>query len=117
MCGICGIYNYKSKEEINPKIIKNMTNVLHHRGPDGEGIFIDENVGLGFKRLSIINISEGHQPIKNDDNSIVAICNGEIFNYKEVRNTLTNKGHRFKTGSDCEVILHLYEEYKGATRC
>lgn len=88
-----------------------MINVLTHRGPDDTGYYTDENVTLGFTRLSIIDIEGGHQPLQNEDHSITLICNGEIFNYIELKNLLIAKGHVFKTCCDVEVIIHLYEEY------
>src|ERR1700689_4581266 len=88
-----------------------MTRTLTHRGPDDSGCFIDGSVALGFRRLSIIDLATGNQPLANEDESIFLVCNGEIFNYRELRAELIAKGHRFRTGSDVEVLLHLYEEY------
>ncbi len=105
MCGICG---YLGIEEDG--LLEKMTSVLTHRGPDGEGYFQEGPVGLGHRRLSIIDVAGGQQPIFNEDKSLVLVCNGEIYNYKELRQDLLAKGHRFKTHSDSEVILHLYEE-------
>ena len=88
-----------------------MCDTIVHRGPDDEGIFISGRVGLGMRRLSIIDLSGGQQPIFNEDNTISVICNGEIYNFRELRETLIDLGHRFKTRSDTEVIVHAYEEY------
>ncbi len=82
-----------------------------HRGPDDEGAYSDQHVAIGMRRLSIIDLDHGHQPIANEDNSIVIVCNGEIYNFRELRARLIAKGHKFKTASDTEVILHLYEEH------
>jgi asparagine synthase (glutamine-hydrolysing) len=87
-----------------------MTQTLVHRGPDSSGYFVEEHVGLGFRRLSIIDIEGGDQPLFNEDGSIVLMCNGEIFNYRELKNTLIHKGHVFRTNCDVEVLLHLYED-------
>lgn len=111
MCGICGIYNTKNKQKIEEAQILSMLEKIRHRGPDGEDLYVDEKVGLGFNRLSFIDLSGGMQPIKNEDGQVVMICNGEIFNYKELKEDLLAKGHVFRTGTDTEVVLHLYEEY------
>lgn len=111
MCGFVGFVGKQSKEE-KRKIIKDMANMIVHRGPDSDGYYIDDNVALGFRRLSIIDLDEGSQPIYNEDKSMVIVFNGEIYNYKELKEGLINKGHKFKTNTDTEVILHGYEEYK-----
>lgn len=112
MCGICGIIDltYQGRKE-HFSVITTMTEKLRHRGPDSNAYYHDDNFVFGFSRLSIIDLKGGMQPISNEDDSIVLICNGEIFNYIELRQQLTGKGHLFKTGSDVEVILHLYEAY------
>lgn len=111
MCGICGFIKFKRCDiEENRHVIKKMTAKLRHRGPDAEEIMVFNNIALGFTRLSIIGIDNGMQPIANEDDSVVLICNGEIFNYVELRDMLRMRGHRFRTNSDVEVILHLYEE-------
>lgn len=112
MCGICGIIDlsYQGRKEHFP-IIAPMTEKLRHRGPDSSAYYYGDNFVFGFSRLSIIDMKGGMQPIGNEDDSIVLICNGEIFNYIELRQMLIAKGHLFKTGSDVEVIIHLYEEY------
>ena len=111
MCGFVGFVGKQSKEE-KRKIIKDMANMIIHRGPDSDGYYIDDNVALGFRRLSIIDLDNGSQPIYNEDKSMVIVFNGEIYNYKELKEELINKDHKFKTNTDTEVILHGYEEYK-----
>lgn len=110
MCGICGKICSPGKKA-DEALIRKMCGVITHRGPDDEGTFIHENVGLGMRRLSIIDIEGGHQPMFNEDKTICIVYNGEIFNFKEERKKLIQKGHFFKTNSDTEVILHLYEEF------
>jgi asparagine synthase (glutamine-hydrolysing) len=111
MCGIAGIFYRDTQKYVDQSLVKNITHTLHHRGPDDEGYYIKKNIGLGHKRLSIIDLETGHQPISNEEGSLWIIFNGEIYNYIELRSELLAKGHRFKTHSDTEVILHLYEEY------
>jgi asparagine synthase (glutamine-hydrolysing) len=110
MCGIAGIMNYEQMVP-DPLVLKRMTDIIEHRGPNDSGFWSEEGIGLGFRRLSIIDIKEGHQPLSNEDDSIWIIFNGEIYNYKALRELLIGKGHRFKTHTDTEVIVHLYEEY------
>lgn len=105
MCGIAGI-NF---EDVN--LVKQMCKVITHRGPDDEGYYSDKDITLGHKRLSIIDLQTGKQPIYNEDKSIVIVYNGEIYNYRELQEVLETKGHRFYTASDTEVIIHAYEEY------
>ncbi|MEO0280588.1 MAG: asparagine synthase (glutamine-hydrolyzing) [candidate division WOR-3 bacterium] len=109
MCGICGILN-KKEEKINFEILKKMNETLKTRGPDDEGFYIEDNIGLAMRRLSIIDLEGGKQPIFNEDKSICVIFNGEIYNFVELREELIKKGHFFKTKSDTEVLVHLYEE-------
>jgi asparagine synthase (glutamine-hydrolysing) len=111
MCGICGIFEFESRAEISPDLVRRMTNTIIHRGPDDEGIYVAPGVGLGFRRLSIIDVAGGHQPISNEDGRIWVMLNGEIYNYPELRQELLARGHRFSTRSDTESIVHLYEEY------
>lgn len=111
MCGICGIFNLKNKKKIDVKYLEKMIETIEHRGPDGHQIYCDDAVAFGFTRLSFIDLAGGMQPIQNEDGSIVMVCNGEIFNYAELRKKLIDKGHIFKTKTDVEVIIHLYEEY------
>ena len=107
MCGITGIINPKIKEKEGA--IREMTSRIFHRGPDEDGFFVDENVALGMRRLSIIDLSTGKQPVTSADGKLLIIFNGEIYNYKELRGELIKKGCIFKTNSDTEVILHMYE--------
>ena len=111
MCGFVGFVDKKKKKD-KDKIIKDMADAIIHRGPDSDGYYTDDKVALGFRRLSIIDLKGGDQPIYNEDNSMVITFNGEIYNYQELREELIEKGHKFKTNTDTEVILHGYEEYK-----
>lgn len=111
MCGISGIYNLHGKKTIEEKVLDKMLEKIKHRGPDGKNMLINDRVGLGFVRLSFIDLTGGMQPIENEDRKIAMTCNGEIFNYQELRDDLIRKGHTFRTGVDVEVIIHLYEEY------
>lgn len=110
MCGFVGILNLNGKS-VNENLLTKMRDTMHHRGPDDEGTFISGPVGLGFRRLSIIDLSTGRQPMFNPDGTICIVFNGEIYNYIELRNNLREAGRVFRTGSDTEVILHLYETY------
>ncbi|MGC2238030.1 MAG: asparagine synthase (glutamine-hydrolyzing) [Pyrinomonadaceae bacterium] len=112
MCGINGIaLSSRSKKQINERVLRGMRDVLHHRGPDDGGIFVDESVGLGHRRLSIVDVSRGHQPMFNEDESCVITYNGEVYNHADYRAELEAKGHVYQTHCDTETILHLYEEY------
>jgi asparagine synthase (glutamine-hydrolysing) len=111
MCGICGKLEFDPEAKIAPNLLKKMADAIVHRGPDDEGYYIKGQVGLGFRRLSIIDLSGGHQPLSNENDSIWIIFNGEIYNYQELRAELISKGHVFRTKSDTEVIVHLFEEY------
>lgn len=111
MCGIHGILNLNGRSSPDPSLLDLMGGVTVHRGPDDAGTFSGEGVVLGMRRLSIIDLDGGHQPISNEDESLRVVCNGEIYNFRELRAELKSDGHRFKTGSDSEVILHLYEKY------
>ncbi len=110
MCGIYGIVRFDGRP-IESATLSAMGRVTSHRGPDDEGQHIDGAAAIGMRRLSIIDLSGGHQPLSNEDESIWLVCNGEVYNFRELRSALQAKGHRFKTGSDCEVLIHLYEEY------
>ncbi len=110
MCGIAGIVNYYQKRDVSKRLLQNMVSALEHRGPDDVGIYVKANVGLGVRRLSIIDLEKGHQPITNEDSTIWVAYNGEIYNYKELRQELEKKNHKFRTDSDTEVLVHLYEE-------
>lgn len=111
MCGICGYFDLRGTARTADEIIHRMINSLAHRGPDDTGCYIQGNLSLGFTRLSVMDVQGGHQPMQNEDLSITLICNGEIFNYAELKRNLLVGGHVFKTACDVEVILHLYEEY------
>jgi asparagine synthase (glutamine-hydrolysing) len=111
MCGFVGYFDTKNRSRIDKALLARMTDKLIHRGPDSSGFFIEEGLGLGFRRLSIIDREAGDQPLYNEDGSIVLVCNGEIFNYLELRESLRQKQHVFRTNSDVEVLPHLYEEY------
>ncbi|MDO4963074.1 MAG: asparagine synthase (glutamine-hydrolyzing) [bacterium] len=108
---MCGFTGYVGKN-IDKKIIKDMNDMIIHRGPDDSGYYIDNDISMGFRRLSIIDLSHGSQPMKNEDSSMIITFNGEIYNFKELKKELTKKGHKFKNNSDTEVIIHGYEEYK-----
>lgn len=110
MCGIAGILRLDGTDA-NPDTTRAMSDRLRRRGPDGEGIYIDNAVGLGHRRLSIIDLEGGRQPIANEDGTVWVTCNGEIYNFAELRHQLEQKGHRFRTRSDTEVIVHAYEEW------
>src|SRR5438552_6338967 len=111
MCGICGKFNFASNQPVEPDTIRRMTQTMVHRGPDDEGYFISGPVGLGFRRLSIIDLAGGHQPMSDAEETVWVIFNGEIYNYKELRAELQSKGYRFRTNSDTEVIIHGYKEW------
>src|SRR5882757_3060982 len=111
MCGIAGIFNRSATQVVEETSLRQMLALLRHRGPDEFGILLDREVGLGNARLSIIDLSGGSQPIANEDETLWVVFNGEIFNYIELRADLEKRGHHFRTSSDTEVILHLYEEY------
>jgi asparagine synthase (glutamine-hydrolysing) len=110
MCGIAGIYNYKTLEAVSSRLLKAMNDTLVHRGPDDEGFYFSDEIGLAHRRLSIIDVAAGHQPMTNEDDTVWVIFNGEIYNFPELHEALEAKGHQFKTHSDTEVIVHLYEE-------
>lgn len=111
MCGICGVVSRHDDRPVNEAMLRYMNDIMRHRGPDDAGLFIDQRAGLAMRRLSIIDLATGHQPIANEDDSIWIVFNGEIYNHLEIRRTLEAKGHIFTTQSDTEVIVHAYEEY------
>ena len=111
MCGICGVINLDLQKPVDPADLVNMTCTLRHRGPDDEGFYVEGPVGLGHRRLAIIDLATGKQPIANEDGTIWIVCNGEIYNYKELRHNLIKAGHIFSSASDTEVALHAYEMY------
>lgn len=110
MCGICGLYSSGRILPEDGRLVRGMCGVMTHRGPDDEGFYADETAALGMRRLKIIDLVTGRQPIFNEDRSVVTVHNGEIYNFRELREELTKKGHVFRTRSDTEVIVHLYEE-------
>ncbi len=107
MCGICGIIG----SPVDPVLLQRMNDSIIHRGPDDQGNWHDSRVGLAMRRLSIIDLKKGHQPLTNEDDSVIIVYNGELYNYRPWRDELIKKGHRFKTDADTETLLHLYEEY------
>lgn len=109
---MCGFVGYINKEKDKKDNIKKMADLIAHRGPDSEGYYTDENIALGFRRLSIIDLNGGSQPIYNSDKTKAIVFNGEIYNYQKLRKELEKKGYKFQTKTDTEVILHGYEEYK-----
>src|SRR3984893_4999586 len=111
MCGICGKLNFDRDEKVPRSLLKAMADSIYHRGPDDEGYYVSEQIGLGFRRLSIIDLPGGHQPLSNEDGSIWIVFNGEIYHFQELREGLVQKGHSFRTKTDTEVIVHLYEEH------
>jgi asparagine synthase (glutamine-hydrolysing) len=110
MCGIAGIVRWDNRP-VREAEIRSMCRVMSHRGPDDEGVFVDGGVGIGMRRLSIIDVSHGHQPISNEDGSVWVVFNGEIYNHEELRRRLQRRGHYFRTNCDSETIVHAYEEY------
>lgn len=111
MCGIVGMFDLNAQKRVSKKVLLSMLNVICHRGPDGTNVYVEDNLGLGFRRLSIIDLETGMQPLYNEDKSIIMICNGEIFNYRELKQEQELKGHEFRTKTDVEVLIHLYEDY------
>src|SRR5678816_1193925 len=108
MCGIVGAIHF-TQHPVRTDVIEQMANTLKHRGPDDAGIFVDRMVGLGHRRLSIVDLSPaGHQPMCNEDGSVWLVFNGEIYNYVELARGLRARGHRFRSDTDSEVIIHLY---------
>ena len=110
MCGICGTFNFEHGDAVDRGVIARMTQVLRHRGPDDEGFYFDDAVGFGFRRLSIVDLGGGHQPMSNEAGDVWIAFNGEIYNHEELRRELVAKGHQYKSRSDTETIIHLYEE-------
>lgn len=115
MCGICGKLMFEPEDRVPQGLLKHMADSIRHRGPDDEGFYLSGQIGLGFRRLSIIDLSGGRQPLSNEDGTVWIVFNGEIYNYQTLRQELIAMGHAFKTKSDTEVIVHLYEEY--GTEC
>src|SRR5437660_11574313 len=111
MCGIAGILYADAARPVEHALLKAMGDSLAHRGPDAEGFWSGPGIGLVHRRLSIIDLTSGDQPIGNEDGSLQVILNGEIYNYRELRRELAARGHHFKTQSDTEILVHLYEEH------
>src|SRR5579862_3748662 len=110
MCGICGIFEPGRESVIDRGAVKAMADTIYHRGPDDEGYFCGPGIGLGFRRLSIIDVKGGHQPLANEDESVWIAFNGEVYNFRELNQQYLTTGHHFRTRSDTETIVHLYEE-------
>jgi asparagine synthase (glutamine-hydrolysing) len=111
MCGIVGIASNRTLTDAERRAVRRMADAIRHRGPDDEGFYDAERIVLGMRRLSIIDLDGGHQPIANEDETVWVVCNGEIYNYRELRRNLSSSGHSFRSHSDVEVIVHLYEEF------
>ncbi len=111
MCGITGIYNLNRGHGVDKSVLTQMATALAHRGPDDAAVLVDGDLGLGFRRLSIIDLAHGQQPFFSADGSVVLICNGEIYNYQELRREMTAKGYTFRSNCDVEVIVYLYQAY------
>src|SRR5712692_3186970 len=110
MCGIYGVANFNQCGVPLEPILARMSSVIEHRGPDDSGEYVSSGVGLGMRRLSIIDVAGGHQPIANEDETVWVVLNGEIYNFQPLRDELESKGHYFRTRTDTEVIVHLYEQ-------
>ena len=108
MCGICGFTGMIEERE---NTILKMTEVITHRGPDSNGFFSDDYISMGFRRLSIIDLEDGDQPIENEDGTLVLTFNGEIYNYRQLKTELEGYGHKFSTSTDSEVLLHSFEQW------
>jgi asparagine synthase (glutamine-hydrolysing) len=111
MCGICGQYNFGRHDAVMPRDVETMTRTIAHRGPDDEGYLNAGTLGLGFRRLSIIDLAGGHQPMSDIEGTVWIVFNGEIYNFRELRGQLESRGHRFRTSSDTEAIIHGYKEW------
>lgn len=111
MCGISGIVDLKKKRPINESLVRSMNDSLSHRGPDGDGFHFEPGVGLGHRRLSIIDLEGGKQPLYNADESVVVTYNGEIYNYRSLAKELVKAGHTFRTHCDTEVIVYAWEQW------
>src|SRR5437899_6621413 len=111
MCGICGQFNFGDRAPVALRDVETMTRTIVHRGPDDAGYHVSGAVGLGFRRLSIIDLAGGHQPMSDAEETVWVIFNGEIYNFKELRGELEKRDHSFRTNSDTEVIIHGYKEW------
>jgi len=111
MCGICGVVDLSPEGGVDPAVLASMNDAIEHRGPDDAGTYVSRGVGLGARRLSIIDVEGGHQPIQNEDGSLTIVFNGEIYNHETLHALLAKLGYRFSTRSDTEVIVHAYAEF------
>ena len=111
MCGICGVAYADRSRSVDPVVLRAMNEAIRHRGPDSDGFHFAPGVGLAARRLSIIDVAGGDQPISNEDGSVHIVYNGEIYNHEQLRHELQTRGHRFRTHTDTEAIVHAYEEY------
>ena len=111
MCGICGVVLLDQGRSVDREVLSRMNATLRHRGPDDEGLYVDGGVGLGHRRLSIIDLQTGHQPMANEDETVWIVFNGEIYNCLDLRDELESLGHKFATRIDTEVIVHAYEQF------
>jgi asparagine synthase (glutamine-hydrolysing) len=111
MCGICGVINFDRNQCVKRGLLETMNQQIAHRGPDDSGLYLSENIGLAMRRLSVVDLLTGHQPMTNEDGTLWLVYNGEIYNHKELRELLEGRGHQFRSRSDTETIVHLYEEY------
>jgi asparagine synthase (glutamine-hydrolysing) len=111
MCGIVGLFDLRGQRDFDRDLLSRLNDIQFHRGPDEGGLHLEPGVGLGHRRLSIIDLSSGQQPLFNEDGSVVVVFNGEIYNFQELVPELTAKGHTFRTHSDTEVIVHAWEEW------
>ena len=111
MCGICGQFNFLNLNPVRSQDLRRMTASLAHRGPDDEGSYISNQLGLGFRRLSVIDLAGGQQPMSDSDGNVWVLLNGEIYNFQELREELEGYGHLFRTKSDTEVIVHGYKQW------
>src|SRR6266496_5353879 len=111
MCGIAGILELRKEARLSPAELRRMCDVMSHRGPDDEGIHTDGRVGIGMRRLSIVDLATGAQPLSNEDGSVWIVYNGEIYNHLDLRRELESRGHRYRTRSDTESIVHAWEEW------
>src|ERR1700687_5467966 len=111
MCGIAGILEFGRDARASAGALREMCRVISHRGPDDEGFYMDGSVGIGMRRLSIVDVAGGHQPLSNEDGTLWIVFNGEIYNHLALREQLIARGHSYRTKSDTETVVHLYEEY------
>ena len=111
MCGIAGIWNYRSGRPVQAAVLAEMTERVRHRGPDEDGLWVEGDLGLGVRRLRVVDLEGGRQPMANEDGSVRAVFNGEIYNHRDVRRKLVSRGHLFATRSDTEAVVHAYEEW------